>query len=130
MLVSFFIQIFETLLLVIKSEGEKQEKAIKEAFEKLQVLEEGVKSFPEGISFINHGNVGLLDIVFISMFGRYKVQEEVLGVKFDLEKFPLIFSWLTALLELPVVEEGLTPHEKLVGFLKYVRQNALNSTSV
>ncbi|KAB1199317.1 Glutathione S-transferase U9 [Morella rubra] len=124
-------QLLHTLFAVIKSDGEAQENAVKELFEKLKVLEEGIKSFADGISVIDHENVGLLDIVLLSMFGPYKVQEQVIGFKvIDPEKFPLLFSWLSALLELPVVKEGLPPHEKLVGFLKYIRQNALNSAAV
>uniref|UniRef100_A0A2N9J5D5 Glutathione S-transferase n=1 Tax=Fagus sylvatica TaxID=28930 RepID=A0A2N9J5D5_FAGSY len=124
-------QLFETMPLVFKSDGEAQEKALKEVFEKLSVLEEGIKNiFPGGIQIIEHENVGLLDIVMISVFGPYKVYEEVLGLKLiDPEKTPLLFSWLTALLEIPVVKDSLPPHEKLVGFLKFIRQDALNSTS-
>jgi glutathione S-transferase len=131
MLVSCGMQLFETWLSVLKSDGEVQEKALKEVLEKLSVLEEGIKNiFPEGIQIIEHENVGLLDIVMISVFGPYKVHEEVLGLKLiDPEKTPLLFSWLTALLEIPVVKDSLPPHEKLVGLLKFIRHNTLNPTS-
>jgi glutathione S-transferase len=122
------VQLFEAMILVVKSDGEAQEKAIKEVFEKLKLLEEGIKNiFPEGFPPIHHENVGLLDIVILSIFEPHKVQEEVLGLKvIDPEKTPLIFSRLKALLELPVVKEALPPHEKLLEVLKYIRQNALN----
>ncbi|OMO79176.1 hypothetical protein COLO4_24509 [Corchorus olitorius] len=38
-------QLFETMFKVVKTDGEAQEKAITEVFEKLQVLEEGMKEF-------------------------------------------------------------------------------------
>ncbi|KAE8124038.1 hypothetical protein FH972_018950 [Carpinus fangiana] len=106
---------------------------MEETFEKIKLVEEGIKSiFPEGIiPPIHHDNVGVLEMVFLSIFGPYKVHEEVFGVKIiGPEKTPLLFSWLKALLEVPVVKEALPPHEKLVGFLKYIRQSALNSTAV
>nr|XP_023928011.1 glutathione S-transferase U9-like [Quercus suber] len=126
-------QVFENMVLILKTDGEAQEKAVKEVSEKLSLLEEGIKSiFPEGIPIINQENVGLLDIVIVSTFGSYKAQEEVLGLKLiDPEKTsPLLFSRLKALLELPVVKGALPPHEKVVGALKFMRQNALNSPSV
>ncbi|KAB1199316.1 Glutathione S-transferase U9 [Morella rubra] len=124
-------QLLQTLFAVIKSDGEAQENAVKELLEKLKVLEEGIKNFPDGISFIDHENLGFLDIVLLTMFGTYKVQEQVIGFKvIDPEKSPLLVSWLSALFELPVVKEGLPPHEKLVGLLQYIRQNALNSAPV
>ncbi|KAF5477035.1 hypothetical protein F2P56_003714 [Juglans regia] len=130
-------QVFETTILVIKSDGEAQEKAIKELFEKLMVLEDGMKNTftddddLEGTTSIKHENIGLLNVVLVSCFGSYKVQEEVLGFKIiDPEKTPLIFSWLEALIEIPAVKEAAPPPEKIVGFLKRFRQNALKSTAI
>lgn len=126
---------FERTILVIKSDGEAQEKVIKELFEKLMVLEEGMKNTftddHEGTTLIKHENIGLLNVLLISCFGPYKIQEEVLGFKvIDLEKTPLIFSWLTALIEIPAVKEAAPPPEKIVGFLKNLRQSALKSTAI
>ncbi|KAG2679251.1 hypothetical protein I3760_11G042500 [Carya illinoinensis] len=125
-------QLLQMAILVVKSDGEAQEKAIEELFEKLKLLEERIMNiFPEGTASINQENMGLLDIVLISCFGYYKVLEEVLGFKvMDPEKTPLVFSWLTTLLEIPVVKEAIPSHEKEVLFIKYVRQNALNPTAV
>nr|POE91324.1 glutathione s-transferase u10 [Quercus suber] len=127
MLVSYGMQVFETMMLVLKSDGEAQAKVS----ERLSTLEEEIKNiFPEGIQVIDQKNVGLLDLVIVSTFGYYKAQEEYFGLKLiDPEKTPLLFSWLSALLELPVVKESLLPHEKVVGFLKLMREAALKSTS-
>ena len=97
-------------------------------------LEEGIKNiFPKGIQVIDQKKVGLLDLVIVSTLGSYKALEEFLGLKLiDLQKTPLLFAWLSALVELPVVKEALLlllPHEKVVGFLKYMRETALKSTS-
>ncbi|ONI08671.1 hypothetical protein PRUPE_5G192800 [Prunus persica] len=124
------IFVFESLSLACTSDGEVQEKAIKELLEKLKTFEEGMKEFfPDGIASIeSRKNLGLLDIVLCSVFGPHKVQEEVLGIKIiDPEKTPLIFSWVTALTELPLVKELTPPHEKLLAFLQFFRNNALKS---
>ncbi|XP_015868070.3 glutathione S-transferase U9-like [Ziziphus jujuba] len=123
-------QLFEAMFSVLKTDGEAQHKAIKEVNEKLNILEEGMKNFFQASTHpVDGQNLGLLDIVICSILGNYKAQEQVLGIKIiDLEKTPLIFSWLTTLVELPVVKETLPPHEKIVLFLKYVRQNALKAS--
>ncbi|PON57366.1 S-crystallin [Parasponia andersonii] len=106
-------QVYETMFLVLKTDGETQERAITQLFEKLEVLEDGMKDlFPDGTPF-DGKNVGLLDILLCSTFGAYKAQEEVLGLKvIDPEKNPGIFSWLNALIDLPVVKESAPPYEK------------------
>lgn len=102
------MQVFESLKLAFTSDGEEQDKAIKELLEKLKTFEKGMKeNFPDSIASIERTkNLGLLDIVLYSGFGAHKVPEEVLGTKIiDPEKTPLIFSWPTALNELPLAKE-------------------------
>jgi len=119
------------MLSVVKTDGEAQERAVKEVHEKLKVLEEGIKAnYPEGSPFVNGNSVGLLDIVVCSLLGSHKVQEEVLGIKFlDPEKYPRVTSWVTALTELPLVKEAAPPHEKMVGFLQFFRARVLKSAT-
>ena len=121
----------ESLLKVLETEGETQEIALKEVSEKLNLLEEGLKSFyPDGNPCIDIEHVGLHDLVLVSFFGGYKVYEELLGIKLlDPEKTPLIYSSLTALADLPLVKETLPPHEKVVALLKFIRENALKSST-
>ncbi|KAJ9677414.1 hypothetical protein PVL29_022412 [Vitis rotundifolia] len=106
--------LFEDMGRVITSDGEAQEKATKDLFEKLTVLEEGMKEFfPGGTPSINGENLGLLDVLMCALFGPYKAHEEVLGMKMiDPERNPLLFSWVMAITELPVVKESTPPHEK------------------
>ncbi|TKY73385.1 Glutathione S-transferase U9 [Spatholobus suberectus] len=111
------------MLLIIKTDGEVQQKTISEVYEKLNLLEDGMKNFfAEGKPSVDHKNsTGLLDIIFFTMFDPYKVQEEVLGIKFIVpEKFPVLFSWLMAILELNVVKEASLPHDKAVGILQFI----------
>ncbi|KAL5544472.1 hypothetical protein UlMin_008256 [Ulmus minor] len=119
-------QMFEAMTLVVSTDGETQEKAIKELYEKFEVLEKGMKDlFPNGT--FDGKNVGFLDIIMCSVFGPYKVQEQVLGIKvIDQERNPIIFSWVTALNELPLVKEITPPHEELVAVLQTFRNFSLN----
>lgn len=107
------------------SEGEAQEKVFKELMEKLNVIEVGIKEFfPDGSSFTNGENLGLLDILMSATFSPHEAHEEVLGIKIlNPEKNPLLFSWVTALKEHPLVKETNPPHDKLVGLLQFIRQN-------
>ncbi|XWS48029.1 hypothetical protein CRYUN_Cryun13aG0036900 [Craigia yunnanensis] len=124
-------QLFGSIFTIIKTEGEAQEKAIKEVSEKLQLLEEELKEFfPDGSCSIDSENVGLLDLVFCSLFGPQKVEEEVLGLKIlDPGKTPLLCSRVTAINQLSLVKELTPPRDKLVAFLKFIRENALKSAS-
>ncbi|EEF52176.1 glutathione S-transferase U9 [Ricinus communis] len=117
-------KLFDTMFLVITTNGEAQDKAGKEVMENLKVLENGMKDFlQDGIPTINSENVGLVDIIMCSLFSPHKAQEEVLGVKIiDPDKTPLIFSWITSINELPAVKEITPPHEKLVELLQFLRQ--------
>ena len=104
---NFFIlvQLLESTLSALKTDGEAQEKAIKEVSEKLKVLEEGLNNFYPDCGQVYGENVGVLDFVFLSLLCGPKVHEEVLGIKvIDPEKTPLVYSWLTALVELPLVK--------------------------
>ncbi|KAK4750430.1 hypothetical protein SAY87_003912 [Trapa incisa] len=122
-------QVFEVLVLVLKTDGEAQAKAMEQLHEKLKLLEEGIKgSFPGGSPAVNGENMGLLDIVVCSYFGPYKVHEEVLGLKYlDSEKYPLVTSWVKSLVQYPAVKESTPPHEKSVALVRYFREKALQS---
>ncbi|KAK6920864.1 Glutathione S-transferase, N-terminal [Dillenia turbinata] len=124
------LQLFESIRPVITTDGEAQEKALKDLAANIQILEEiGVKEFfPDGISEITSENIGLLDIVICSILGPHKIVEQAIGVKYiDPEKSPMVYSWVTALTQLPVVKELAPPPEKMVALLQLIRQNVLRS---
>lgn len=128
-----FIQeeLLDITFLVVKTDGEAQQKAIDKVYEKLSILEDGIKSYLEEGNVGVENNIGILGIVFCSIFGPYKAQEEVLGLKYIVpEKFPVLFSWLMALVEVEAVKKATPPYEQTVGILKHFRQSALNSSSV
>ncbi|KAM5570757.1 hypothetical protein ABKV19_011414 [Rosa sericea] len=108
---------------IVTSQGEAQEQAVKGAFEKLGVFEEGMKEYlPGGASFTNDENLGLLDILMVATFGPHKAHEEVFGIKLmDPERYPLLFSWITALNEHPLMKEIQPPYDKLVELLQHFK---------
>ncbi|KAG5522812.1 hypothetical protein RHGRI_034832 [Rhododendron griersonianum] len=108
------------------TEGEAQEKAIKEAIDTLKIAEEGKLEFSPTTPITNENQLGVLDIVICSVLGAYRAVEEVLGVKLiDPERNPLVLSWMEALLELPVMKETRPTHEKTVAFIRSIRENCL-----
>lgn len=116
----------ETIGKLFNSEKKnEQEKWIEELYQKQRILEDGIKDlFPAG--GIISEKLGLLDIIMVATFGAYKAQEEVLGFKtLDSERNPLLFSWVEALMKLPVVKEIVPPYEKLVGLLQFLKENGI-----
>ncbi|KAM5570755.1 glutathione S-transferase U9-like [Rosa sericea] len=119
----------EIMTTVITTEGEVQEKALSQVYELMKLLDEGIKTFfPDGNPTFEAKNLGLLDIVGSSVFCAFSAVEELIGVKIiDPEKTPVLFSWITALREQPIVMETITPPEKLVSLiLRPWRQGFIN----
>ncbi|KAF5202599.1 Glutathione s-transferase [Thalictrum thalictroides] len=114
----FYDQKFSYVKLVM-SEGEERAKAIAEFIENLCILEDGIKRDFSGKSPFFHGeNPGFLDMVIGSSACSYRVIEQVIGVKLiDPETHPLFYSWVTAMVNHPVVKETLPPHEFMVNFI-------------
>ncbi|KAA8542423.1 hypothetical protein F0562_023441 [Nyssa sinensis] len=128
---SYLQQLLDSIGKAITSDEEARERTLKEVFEKLNVVEKGMKDFfPGGSPIIRSENMGLYDILIVAIFGPYRAQEEVLGVKIlDPERNLLLLSWVTALNELPVVKEGTPPREKLVtSSVHHTKQHQTYST--
>ncbi|KMT10839.1 hypothetical protein BVRB_5g114920 [Beta vulgaris subsp. vulgaris] len=113
-------QLAQSLLKLFQCNGEAQDKALDELHEKMTLMEHRMTDFiPKDVSCIDKASLGLLDIQLISLFGAYKAREEVIGKKIlDPEKHPLIFSWVTSLMNLPVVQESIPDHKKLVALIQ------------
>ncbi|KAG5035463.1 hypothetical protein JHK87_010373 [Glycine soja] len=115
--------------LVVKADGEVQQNTIDHVYEKLKVLEDGMKTYlGEGnVSVENNWNLG---IAFCALCGAYNAHEEVLGMKFIVpEKFHMLFSWLMAIVEVETVKKAIPPHEKTMGILQFFRQSTLKSST-
>jgi len=126
----FWLQLVEATFLVVKTDGEAQQKAVDQVYEKLNVLENGMKTYLAERDAKVESNFGIVEIVFSALFGCYKAHEEVLGTKFIVpEKFPVLFSWLMGIAEVEAVKKATPPHEKVVGILQLFRQSALKSSA-
>ncbi|KAL5544459.1 hypothetical protein UlMin_008243 [Ulmus minor] len=130
--VDFIHQKFaDTLMTVIKTEGQTHEKALDHVYELLKVLDEGLKNyFPNGIPTVcENGKLNLLDIIAGSVFCPFKATEQVLGIKIiDPDKTPVLFSWVSGLSEITLLKETTPSHEKLVQVTKFCRELALKSS--
>ncbi|CAL1368339.1 unnamed protein product [Linum trigynum] len=128
-------QLLEKFIVTITAVGEAREEAIKELRKNMELLEEGlrVNFFPEGIPqyhFDDQKNVRFLDITMCAFFGLHKAQSEFVRTTeiIDLQRTPLVFSWVESLKEVPVVKEVLPPHDEVVNLLRGFRQNAVGSS--
>lgn len=116
------MQVYDCMLKVFRGK-----EALKRFYAKLSVLEDGINNFSLGITS-NMNNIGMLDIMIVITLGAYKVQEEVFGFKLlEEENTSLLYSWVTTLIELPIVKGITPPHEKVVSFLQYLKNKVFKA---
>jgi len=93
------------------SQGEEQEKSVKEAQENLKTLESGL----EGKPFFGGETIGFVDISAAWMGIWAKITEDIVNIKLvDEEKMPLLSVWFQQVLENPIIKDCLPPREKLI----------------
>ncbi|CAN4086346.1 unnamed protein product [Withania somnifera] len=128
---TYCLQISDTMKKAFLSAKDVEKGAFDEFFEKLKVMEEGMKDFfPGGRSNICADNMGLLDIIIVCSLGTYEAAEEVLVMKIlDPEKNPFVYSWVNTLLDLPLVKETLPQHDKVVSRLEFIKKNGFTFQS-
>ncbi|KAL9243234.1 hypothetical protein vseg_017146 [Gypsophila vaccaria] len=112
-------QLLESVLKMFKTSGEERHKAFQELQETMTLLEEEMGDYlPKSVTSFEDRDLGLLDIQLICVLGAYRAHEEFLDVKIlDPEKHPLIYSWVTALIDLPIIKDVTPPHDKVVELL-------------
>lgn len=118
------LQLFEKLREVVKARNDlEEEKVIKEIQESMNKLEANVKDLYSGATHVNGENMEILDILMITLLPIIDGVEEAISVKFiHPENFPLAFSWMKSGGGVPFVQETAPDHEKLVKFLRKLRQ--------
>ncbi|PWA85026.1 S-crystallin [Artemisia annua] len=100
---------------VVDSNGE--EKAIAEACEQLQKLENELKV--KGTKFFGGDNINIVDIAGDFIAYWLGALEEASKIKYATrEKFPKIHEWADNFLNYPVVKEILPPRERVVAYYK------------
>ncbi|KAJ8646466.1 hypothetical protein MRB53_008214 [Persea americana] len=103
--------------------GEEKVKAVKEAQETLEPLEELLK----GKRFFGGQSIGYLDIAFGWLAIWVPLIEEILGATFvDESTLPLLHAWFQEFPNIPLVKERLPPREKLLPFLKAFRESLIS----
>ncbi|KAL8102285.1 hypothetical protein AgCh_026966 [Apium graveolens] len=103
---------FPSILRIKRSRGEEErEKAIKEAAEHLETLENELK----GKNFFGGDEIGLVDIAgnFIALW--LDVMLELVGIKLlTKEKFPRLCQWVDDYLDCSIIKETLPAKEALL----------------
>nr|QCY50339.1 glutathione S-transferase [Salix babylonica] len=109
---------------LFRSTGEELEKATKEMFEVLKVLEEqglGDKKFFGGDS------INLVDISLEVYAYWIAAMEEAAGVKvFEPSTLPRLHAWAQNFIEVPLIKENIPDHDKLVLHMKAVMGKSVN----
>ncbi|KAJ8639987.1 hypothetical protein MRB53_016681 [Persea americana] len=104
---------------------EEQMKTLKEVQDSLKPLEE-----LKGKRFFGGETIGYLDMVIGWIAFLCPTYEELLGVTYvDPNSMPLLHAWCQEYTNVPLVKEGLPPREKLLPYLKVIREKLMSSSS-
>ncbi|KAL2923037.1 putative glutathione S-transferase [Bienertia sinuspersici] len=97
------------------SDGEENEKALKELDELLKILENEIK----GKKFLGGNNIGFLDIVASVVPIWVPCWQEVTGkVVMTREKYPWLYTWADELLQCSVFKQNMPDNKKLQAFYR------------
>lgn len=117
-------QLSNVVRMALFSEGEEQEKAVKESIESFEIVEREL--FKEKTLIGAGEGIGYLEIILGSFCTWLPAIEEGAGFKvFDSNKFPLVNKWMTDFLELSIVKEDLPPRDRLVSYFQQIRHFVL-----
>ncbi|XP_027345171.1 glutathione transferase GST 23-like [Abrus precatorius] len=95
----------------MSASGDEQEKAVKEATEMMEKIEEEIK----GKKFFGGDNIGYLDIALGWISYLLPVWEEVGSMQIiDPLKYPSTTAWMTNFLNHPVIKDTLPPRDKML----------------
>ncbi|KAG7997170.1 hypothetical protein I3843_01G198800 [Carya illinoinensis] len=104
--------------MVYRTSGKEQEKAMKETFEMLRVIEEHALG---STKFFGGEEIGIVDIAFGQIAEWLGVIEEIVGVKLlEDRKFPRLHAWILNFKEVPVIRDNLPDHHDMFVFFKRV----------
>ena len=100
-----------SIMSAFTKKGEEKEKGVKEAREKLKILESGLGEK----RFFGGDKIGFVDIA-VGWIGCWvRLTEEGAEVNLvDAETMPLLNAWFESFLELPTIKECIPPWDKLL----------------
>ena len=102
------------------STGEEQEKAAKELSEVLKTIEEKVLGEKK---FFGGETINLVDISYGLLAYWLRVVEEVTGVQvMEPKTLPRLCQWAQNFLEVPVIKETIPARDKMLGYIKFIRE--------
>ncbi|KAK4427810.1 Glutathione transferase GST 23 [Sesamum alatum] len=121
-------KVLESGWLAVRSEGERQERAMKEAIENLEKVEEKLK----GKRFFGGDRIGHVDLIMGFVSYMLPVWEEVAGVKIlDPSKFPALAAWSSNFLNHEAIKsEYLPPRAESVAYFQWRREESLRPSLV
>ncbi|PNY05417.1 glutathione S-transferase-like protein [Trifolium pratense] len=101
--------------------GEEREKAKENIWERLIVIED--QCLGDQKKFYGGDTINIVDIALASFVNFIAVQEDMFEVKIlQTEKFPRLHLWFNNFKNVPVIKENTPGQEKLVAFLKGLRE--------
>ncbi|RZB44805.1 Glutathione S-transferase U3 [Glycine soja] len=105
---------------------EEREKSIEKIWEHPRVVEN--QCFGDQKKFFGGDIINIVEIAFGSIF-KFLVAEDILEAKvLEDEKFPHLHSWYNNFKDVSVIKENLPDHEKMVAFIKFIREKRLASS--
>lgn len=111
----------------LSNNDEEREKSIEKIWEHLRVVEN--QCFGDQKKFFGGDIINIMDIAFGSIFKILVVAEDILDAKvLEDEKFPHLHSWYNNFKDVAVIKENLPDHEKMVAFIKFIREKRLASS--
>ncbi|CAL0316776.1 unnamed protein product [Lupinus luteus] len=106
--------------------GEEREKAIVNIREHLRVVEE--HCFGAENKILGGDTINIVDLAFGSIINIIETLDDIIQVKvLEADKFPQLLSWFNNFKNIPIINENLPNHEKMVDGIKSIRQKLLIS---
>ncbi|KAJ1404810.1 Thioredoxin-like superfamily [Sesbania bispinosa] len=110
------------------SSGEEREKAIRDIWERLKVVEN--QYLGDQKQFFGGDTINIVDIALGSIAKLLEVKEDIFKVKIlKAERLPRLHSWFKTFKDVPVIRENAPDQEKMTAFIKTLREKILALSS-